>query len=195
MLVVCAHPDPDSYGAALTAAVLSGLARATHTTDLIDLYAEGYDPNLSQLEHAQYETISSDHPDSVVREHLGLLKSADALIFVYPTFWGGMPAILKGWLDRTMLPGVAFGLDPVSRKIKGELTNVCRLVGITTYGSRPLYRYLVGDAGRRTIRRVIRFSCGARCRSRWLSLDALDSRPEEDRTRFLAKVETKMAAL
>ena len=78
--------------------------------------------------------------------------------------------------------------------MRGELGNVRNVVGVTTYGSPRGYRWIVGDGGRRTIR-TIRWTCGWRCRMHWLSLDALDGRPDSERRAFLADVEQKLASL
>lgn len=194
-LVVFANPDPASFGAAILQAAVTGLERGGHDVDVIDLDRSGYEPCLSAEELRGYDTLAAAHPDAEVATHIDLLRNAEGLVFVYPTFWGGMPAIMKGWVDRTLLPGVAFAFDPDSRRIRGRLTHLRHLIGITTYGSPRSYRWLVGDAGRRLVRRVIRFSCGARCRSRWLSLDGLDGRQQSDRADFLREVELTMAEL
>jgi len=195
VLVVHAHPDPDSFGASIRDAAVTGLRSAGHDVDLIDLYEVDYDPILNASEHTNYLTLSNGHPDSEVAQHIKLLLAANALVVIYPTFWSGMPAILKGWFDRTLLPDVAFRLDPINGRIKGDLHNIKRLVGITTYGSARSFRILAGDPGRRTLLRTIRLACGTRCRSSWIALDSLDSRAAEERTNFLVTVEQQMAGL
>jgi putative NADPH-quinone reductase len=130
----------------------------------------------------------------LVAAHIEQLRWADALVFVYPTWWSGLPAILKGWLDRTMLPGVAFRLDQRTRKVRGAL-DVQFLVGITTYGSPAWFQRVFGDAGRRTITRTLRLVCPRTTRSRWLALDRLDGRGQDERTAFLGLVEETMRSL
>ena len=56
-------------------------------------------------------------------------------MFVYPTWWSGLPAVLKGWLERVMVPGVGFTFDAQSGKVQPGLRHVRRIVGISTYGS------------------------------------------------------------
>ena len=193
VLVVHAHPDPDSFGAAVRDAVLRGLATADHEVTLIDLEAEDYQPCLTTVDYDRYDSSGSDHHDPVVASHIASLTQAEALVFTFPTFWSGLPAVLKGWIDRTMLPGVGFSVTPKGR-LRGELRQVRHVIGVTTYGSPRGYRWIVGDGGRRTMR-AIRANCGLRCRMRWLSLDTLDGRPDSDRREFLEQVEQKMAAL
>ncbi len=194
-LVVHAHPDPDSFSHAIRAAALKGLAAADHEVELIDLYAEDFDPCMSEAEHRDYLTISEDHPDPDVRRSIELVRWAEGLIVIYPTWWSGLPAILKGWFERVFLPGVSFTIDPGTKPLRPALNDMRRLVGITTYGSSRPYRLAVGDPGRRTLLRTIRLAMGRRCRSSWISLDTLDGRSPEERAEFLAHVEAEMAAL
>lgn len=191
VLVVHAHPDPDSFGAAVRDAVLRGLDG--HDVTLLDLEADGYQPCLTPTDYEHYDTSAAAHHDPTVATHIAALQETEAIIFTFPTFWSGLPAVLKGWLDRTMLPGVAFSVSSNGR-LRGELRNVRHVVGVTTYGSPRSYRWVVGDGGRRTIRGV-RANCGLRCRMRWLSLDTLDGRPDADRREFLEQVESKIASL
>ncbi len=193
-LVVHAHPVTDSYSHALRTAVVVGLRSAGHETEVLDLYEIDYQPCLTEDEHRRYETIGHDHPDPVVAHHIELLEWADALILIYPTWWSGLPAIMKGWLDRTMLPGVAFRLDDRTRKVKGAL-ELQHLIGVTTYGSPRWYLLVVGDAGRRTVKRTIRLVCGRSTKTRFLSLDKLDGRSNDERAAFLVEVESTFAAL
>ncbi len=55
-----------------------------------------------------------------VRRYAELVTNAEALIFVYPTWWWGLPAMLKGWLERVLVPGVAFVIDPRNHKVSAE---------------------------------------------------------------------------
>lgn len=193
VLVVHAHPDPDSFGAAVRDAAMKGLTTAGHDVTLIDLEAEDYPPCLTAEELERYDQLHDNPSSPAMSAHMSALKEAEALVFTYPTFWTGLPAVLKGWLDRTMVPGVAFSVKPNAR-LAGELRQVRHVIGVTTYGSPRTYRWIVGDGGRRTIR-TVRSNCGLRCRMRWLALDELDARPDSDRRAFLVEVEQHMAAL
>ena len=189
-----AHPDPESYSTALREAALRGLERGGHQVQVVDLYAEEFAAAMSTEERRAYE---QDEPElgPTIQGHAALLRNADALVFVYPTWWFGLPAILKGWFERVFVPGVAFHLDPSTNKVKPGLRHITRLVGITTSGSAQWQVRLLGDTGRWTITRVTRVLAHWRCRTTWLALGRLDGRSEEDRMAFLSEVEQKMAAL
>lgn len=194
-LVVHAHPDPESFNSAVRDRAVAALEGAGHAVDVIDLYGTGYGPCMSEREHVDYYTDGAAHPDPVVADHIERLRNAEALVFIYPTWWSGVPAILKGWLDRTLLPDVAFTLKPGSdgkSVVAPNLTNVTRLVGITTYGSKQLEIRLLGDAGRRTLTRTVRLVCARRCKTKWLALHQLDTRTEAERVAFLEHVEVAL---
>lgn len=193
-LVVHAHPIPGSYSHAIRDAAVAGLRSAGHAVHIVDLYELDYRPWMTDDEHRRYESIGGEHPDVQVAEHIALLRNADILVLVYPTWWAGLPTIMKGWLDRTMLPGVAFELDPKTNKVRGTL-DLVHLVGITTYGSPAWYLRVFGDAGRRTVTRTIRLACRRSTRTTWRSLDQLDGRTDADRQRFLSEIEATCAAL
>ncbi len=197
-LVIHAHPDPESFNTALRERAVASLDRAGHRVEVIDLYGTGYNPAMSEQEHIDYYTNGVAHPDAVVAAHIEQLKRAQMLVFVYPTWWSGLPAIMKGWLDRTFLPEVAFTLgDETDGKaeVRPNLTNVTRLVGITTYGSKRSDVALLGDAGRRTVTRTVRLVCAKRCRTTWLGLHQLDTSTAEERAAFLDRIDTKLGGI
>lgn len=193
VLVVVAHPNPGSFTHAVCAAAVEGLATAGHETTVLDLCALGFAAAMSPAERRAYH---GDTPiiDPMVREHADAVRASDALVFVYPTWWSTMPAVMKGWLERVMVPGVAFVFD-ASHRVRPGLRNVRRLVGITTYGSARRHVVLVNDNGRRTINRALRLSTGLRTRTTWLGMHGIDSSTADQRAAFLRRVTKAMAAL
>jgi NAD(P)H dehydrogenase (quinone) len=192
-LVVFAHPDPESFSSALCAAAVEGLRSAGHHVDVIDLYAEDFDPRMSFDERVAYETPTPILSAQVVR-YAELVRQAEGLVFVYPTWWWGLPAVLKGWLDRVMVPGVSFVLDPATNKVKPGLGHLREVIGISTYGSSRTAMRFFNDGGRRNILRCIRvLAPPMRCRSAWLGLYGVDRSTSASRAEFLSKVQTTMA--
>ena len=133
--------------------------------------------------------------DPLVAAQVELIRSVDTLVFVYPTWWSGLPAVLKGWLERVMVPGVGFRFDERSGKVRPALTNVRRLIGISTYGSPRWYVRSVNDNGRRTLMRALRLSCGFRTSRRWIGLYAIDTTTHDQRVEFAAHIEREMSEL
>jgi len=93
VLVVYAHPLSDSFAAALRDAVVARLRESGHEVDHCDLYAEGFDPVLTAPERRAYNTATPDL--TAVKAHVARLRAAEALVLCFPTWWYGMPAILK----------------------------------------------------------------------------------------------------
>lgn len=188
-LVVIAHPDAASFTHAAARAAIDGLRHAGHDVDVIDLYAEGFGAALSADEHRAYAT---DEPiiDDAVRRSAARVGGAEILVFCYPTWWSAMPAILKGWIDRTLVRGVAFRFDERQR-VRPAMTHVRRVVGISTYGSSKLYVKLINDNGRRIVFRTIRANAGLFTRANWLAMYSLDTATDGQRQRFLATVRSK----
>ena len=188
VLVVLAHPNPDSFSHAIVDRVVSTLANREHSVSVIDLYGLDYSPALTRAELAAYPT-SEPAIDPMVIEHTRLIQECSTIVFVYPTWWSSMPAILKGWIDRTMLPGIAFSVDPQTLKLQPGLTNVRRLVGITTFGGPRLASLVVRDNGSKIVTRSLRAVCHRRCRTTWLRMFNVDSSTIAQREKFLRRVE------
>ena len=195
VLVVHAHPAQESLSAALFATATTTLKRSGHHVDVIDLYAENFEARMSRAERLAYET---DTPmiDPMVQRHAAMLLRAQVLVFVYPTWYWGLPAILKGWLERTLVPGVGFVLDPRTNKVRGGLSGLRRIVGISTYGSRHVETMALADNGRRVIMRCIRMLAPPlRCRTTWLGLYGLNRSSPEHIDRFIRKIDSTLGSL
>ncbi len=193
VVVVLAHPNSDSFSHAIADRARAGLSDAGHAVHVLDLYALGFRATMSLDDHVAYH---GDHPaiDPMVADHGALIRGADALVFVYPTWWSSLPAMLKGWLERVMVPGVAFVFNDKG-KVRPGLSNVRRIVGISTYGSPRAYVRLINDNGRRTLTRALRLNTGLRTRTAWLGLYAIDSATAAQRSEFLDRVEQRMRSL
>jgi putative NADPH-quinone reductase len=196
VLVVSAHPLADSYVAAVRSVAITGLESAGHVVDVVDLDAERFDPCLSPREwDARHQPAHvADSPDDV-RAHAARLERADALVLVYPTWWGAQPAILWGWLDRVWIDGVAFERRPGSRRALPRLRNIRHLVAITTHGSPKWINAVEGEPGKRVVLRRMRACCHPLVRSRWIALYGVDRSDDTQRRAFLGRVEREMAAL
>lgn len=193
VLVVFCHPCPDSFGAAMRDAALAGLGEAGHDVRLVDLYAEGFSPAMAEDERRRYHDAGVN--EAGLEAHIGNLRWAEALVFVYPTWWYGLPAMLKGWLDRTFLPHVAFRMPTETEGIRGNLPNIRRIVVVTSCGASWWLSKLVGEPGRKTLTRGLRAVCHPLCRTRYLALYRMDTAPEPARTGHLDRIRRTLARL
>ncbi len=101
--VILGHPDKRSFNHAIAAAVVETLRENGHEVRFHDLYAEGFDALVPA------EEIPSGAPlPPAIETHCREIAEADAIIVVHPNWWGQPPAVLKGWVDRVIRPGVAY---------------------------------------------------------------------------------------
>ncbi|MGF1476248.1 MAG: NAD(P)H-dependent oxidoreductase [Geminicoccaceae bacterium] len=207
-LVVYAHPVPTSFSSALYQATVSTLRQKGHEVRALDLYAMNFDPRLSRAERERYldlQTGETSKPpiSGELEPHVDALRWAEGLVLVFPTWWFGVPAILKGWLDRVWMPGVVFDYETRQRNgqavvigLNGKLTNVTRLVCITTTGS-PWWALLLlrGNPARRQVYASVGPNLSPKLTKTWLSLDRMDSASPEKRKAFLQLVEQRLSKL
>jgi len=192
VLVVYAHPLTDSFAAALHQTVVAALRRGGHEIDDCDLYAEGFDPVLTAAERRAYNTGSPDL--TAVAGHVARLRTTEALVLCFPTWWYGLPAILKGYFDRVWAPGVALRLPEGGGAILPALTNIKKFAVVTTYGA-PwwLIRLVLRDPVRSVLLGGLARLCGRGVETRFLALYNIDAAGRERCARFLGRVERTFA--
>jgi len=101
--LLLAHPKPGSFNHAIAETAMQGLQHNGHQVAFHDLYLEGFDPVLP------WQEIPKGAPvDPLIQRHCHEIASAEGIIIVHPNWWGQPPAILKGWVDRVIRPGVAY---------------------------------------------------------------------------------------
>lgn len=193
ILMVYSHPVSESFVASMRDAALAGLQAAGHEVDLLDLYAENFDPRLSREERLDYENPQRN--TLAVTDHVERLRKADGVVFVFPTWWYGLPAMLHGWLDRVWVPGVAFKIREGGKVIEPNLRNIRLVVGITSCGSPFWWMKIVGEPQRRIIMRGLRALFHSACRRKWLAIYKMDSASPEDRQKYLDKISREMSRL
>jgi putative NADPH-quinone reductase len=193
-LVVYCHPKDGSFTAAVRDVVLGKLALAGAEVRLNDLYARGFQPVLTDPEWTGYLDCPANRA-AVARDVEDILW-CDTLIFVYPTWWYGLPAMLKGWLDRTMLPGVAFRMpETEGGVIQPGLRHIARLGVFTTCGASWWLTAFIGAPGRRTLTRGVGLLCARGKRSVFAAHYLMDSSTPASRARHLARVGAQMDRL
>ena len=101
--VILAHPNGESFNHAIAKAAVNELKQNGHEIFFHDLYAEKFDPLLPE------EEIPKDAPlPYEIEKHCREINEAEGIIIIHPNWWGQPPAILKGWVDRVIRPGVAY---------------------------------------------------------------------------------------
>lgn len=189
-LVVYCHPVPESFGAAVRDTAVAALTSRGCEVRLIDLYAERFDPVLGPDERRSYNDRAPDDPRLV--PHIENLQWAEGVLFVYPTWWYGLPAMLKGWFDRVWATDVAFKLPADGGRIVSLVPHIKKIGVVTTCGATWWVSLLMGQPGRKTILRGMRALCAPTARTLYLAHYDMDRSTAESRAAFLKRVRTQL---
>jgi putative NADPH-quinone reductase len=188
LLVIC-HPVPDSLSRHLAAGALAAAEAAGHEVEVLDLPAENFDPRLTAEERGGYYADTAQMPDPRLQPMAEQLRRTELLILVFPTWWFGFPAILKGWFDRVWRPGIAFDHSPDRGRLVPRLDQMRHVVAITTMGSPRWVDWLVL---RQPLRRVLRWSilapCAPKAKLHWLALHQAETAGQREVYAFVARI-------
>jgi len=182
-LLVFAHPLADSLNARLAATVEAQAQAAGWEVARRDLYAEGFDPRLTPDERTGFYAT----PPATLAAEKAELAAAEVLILVFPTWWFGFPAILKGWFDRVWAPGTAYDHSPGFGPMLPRLQNLREVLAVTTMGAPGWIDWLVL---RRPVRRILRLAivkpCAPKARVTWRALYKAEAVANDQLARFEA---------
>lgn len=154
ILVILGHPDTESFCGALAEAYVKGAKATGADVRILELGDLNFDPILWK----GYNRIQELEPDLVKSQEL--IKWSDHIVFVYPNWWGAMPALMKGFFDRVFLPGFAFKYRDNSefwdKLLSGRTAHL-----IVTMDTPPwYYRWIYHRPGHNEMKRTILGFCG-----------------------------------
>lgn len=190
--VVLAHPSKGSFNYAIASAAVKKLEENGHKVKFHDLYRERFDPVLP------VEEISKDAPlPPDIRKHCEEIAASDGIIIVHPNWWGQPPAILKGWVDRVIRPGIAYEFlegDKGEGIPRGLLKAKAALVFNTSNTPAPREKEVFGDPLEALWRNCIFNLCGvADFHRRTFSVIVTSS--ERQREEWLREVEQTVSEI
>jgi putative NADPH-quinone reductase len=192
VLYLFCHPLPESFHAAIRDEALAVLKAAGHEVDLLDLYAEGFDPVLSEAGRRRYHDTAVNQQG--LEPFIARLRAAEALVVQFPTWSFGPPAMLKGFFDRMFMPGVGFDISNPAA-VRPLLTHIRSITGIVTYGRPFWYALWMGDPPKKIIMRYLWWFTGWKAKRRYLALYHLNIATADKRASFVEKVKATMAKL
>jgi putative NADPH-quinone reductase len=194
VLVVLAHPSQTSFVSFISSEVLEELHTGGHDVRQHDLWAENFNPVFTPFERLNHVGDVQEKLKHLpeLRQHIEDLQWCDALVLIYPTWWSGQPAMLKGWFDRILMNEVAWVLPEGAARIRPLLTNVRRLIVVTTHGSSKFINALEGESGKRTVFRSVRLMFHRRVRCTWLAQYGVDTSCVRQRQKFAIHVRRRI---
>lgn len=150
-------------------AAIDALSAAGHDVTVEDLCQAGFSPLLTVSERQSYYRPPFDA--SAVQPQIERLLAAEGLVLVFPTWWFGFPAVLKGWFDRVWAPGIAYDHASDLGSIEPRLRKLRRALAVTSLGS-PWWvdRLVLRQPVKRILKTALLGTCAPSCRFEMVSL-------------------------
>ncbi len=194
VVIVFNHPYDGSFCNAILDAVTKGLEKANHEIDLIHLDKDNFNPVMTS---ADLKAFRDKMPvDPKVIEYDNRIKTADHLIFIFPIWWELMPALMKGFVDKVIFPGIAYDYKDASNTYMKPLwTNLKGVTMITTMNTPNwLYWALFGNAIKKAMMLGTFWKMGYKNR-KWISFNEVKMVSQEKRTKWLSHIENNFSNL
>jgi len=184
MTIVFSHPWEGSFNQAILDGVDKKLREEKRPYQVINLIADGFNPTMTVNDLALYNR--GETADPLVVKYGEILQNTDELIIIFPIWWGMMPAIFKGFLDKVLLKGVAYNYSEEGAMLPAF--DIRRTVLITTsQGPTALYRHFIED----NLIAFVLNSVGIN-NVKWYNCDRTAHGPRENREEFLKRVISKV---
>jgi putative NADPH-quinone reductase len=193
--VVFNHPYEGSFCNAILRTVVNSLRTAGHETDILHLDNEGFNPVMTAADLQGF--VKGAPVDPKVIEYRRRLEQADHLIIIFPIWWELMPAMMKGFIDKVIFPGVAYDYDRSGRfpKMKPRLPRLKGITLITTMNSASLvYRLVFGNAIKKALFAGTFWKMGYGNR-KWINYGMVKFVSEEKRKKWLSQLDQRFRQL
>ena len=153
-----------------------------------DLYSDSFDPVLSSKERKSY--YSGSYDSSEIEAQTERLRNAQVLILLFPTWWFGFPAMLKGWFDRVWGPGIAYEHADDYGPIRSKLDNLERVLAITSMGS-PWWidRLVMWQPVKRVLKLALMGACAKGAKLQFLTLYNSENLNEQQASAFKERID------
>lgn len=186
--LVFAHPWHGSFNKAILDIILQALKNRKKEYEVLDLNKDGFNPVMKEEDLALFSQGKTN--DKLVEKYQNIIKESDEIVFIFPIWWFGMPAILKGFIDKVMLKGYAYDYGKFG--LIGKLNNIKKATIITS-SEMPtfLLNFAFGRPISATMKAILK-GLGIK-RINWLNKDFITKGKEKGRKKFLDKVKKRFS--
>jgi len=183
-LIVYAHPYEKSFNHAILEALTKTLENKKYTYEIIDLYADKFNPAYDAVELSLF--FAGKTADPLVTKYQEMIKKADHLVFVFPVWWNDLPAIVKGFIDKVMKKDFAYIFT--ANGLEGTLTFIKKAYIFTTASSTQWFiESFAGDAIKKTFMQATLKQIGI-VDSEWRHISFMEADTLEKREKFLTEI-------
>jgi len=188
-LVVIAHPLENSLCQHIAKETIEHLVSIGYQVTIKDLYQENFNPVLTESERTSYYQDQFD--DSKLKHDIKQLTSTETLVLIFPTWWFGFPAILKGWFDRVWAPSHAYNHDSDLGPLSGNLNQLKEVKVVTTLGS-PWWvdLFILRKPVKRILKTAIVGTCTKGCSFKMLTLYKSEKLSAKQISNFINKIKS-----
>ena len=196
-LIIYNHPHEGSFCSAIRDAVQSGLDTGDHTFKLINLDADGFDPVMREKDLKAFvmggkgEATVTDEVDPLVLSYVEKMKWAERIVMIFPIWWMTMPAMMKGFVDKVIFPGLVYKME--NGKLVSMLSKLKQVVVITTMNTpAAIYETNFGTSIEGSLIKGTFNQIGIHD-IRWISLNMVKQVGDEKRWLWLDEIEHEFA--
>lgn len=201
VLVVFNHPYEGSFCNALLNSVMNGLTSANHDIDLIHLDKDNFDP-VMRAKDLQAFALARAEPekaqqrlDPQVLQYKLRIEQADHIVFIFPVWWELMPALMKGFIDKVIFPGIAYQYKDTGLGMYSLLDNLKGVTMITTMNTPSFaYRLLFGNAIKKAMLLGTFWKIGVKNR-KWINYAQVKPASDKKRSRWLNELESHFSLI
>lgn len=188
-LIVIAHPLENSLCHYLSEETIKHMKGKGYEVTVMNLYKEKFNPVLTKIERASYYGEQFDNTQ--IKCEISQLREAESLVLIFPTWWFGFPAILKGWFDRVWAPGYAYNHASDLGAITPCLEKLKEVNVVTTLGAPWWVDFFILQ---RPVKKVLKIAllgaCTKHCKFKMLSLYKSESLTKSKIAIFVKKIKT-----
>ena len=196
-LIVYNHPHEGSFCSAIRDAVESGLRKGEHEHKLIHLDRDGFDPVMREKDLAAFAKAGRvgedglDGVDPIVLRYMKKIRWAEHIVMIFPIWWMTMPAMMKGFVDKVIFPGIVYKME--EGNLVSMLSGLKQVTIITTMNTpQDVYKEVFGNSIEGSLIKGTFNKIGIHD-IRWISLNMVKQCGDEKRWVWLDEIETEFA--
>lgn len=196
-LIVYNHPHEGSFCSAIREAVESGLGKGGHECRIINLDLDGFDPVMREKDLAAFVKAGRigedglENVDPIVLRYMKKLRWAEHLVLIFPIWWMTMPAMMKGFVDKVIFPGVVYKME--DGNLVSMLSSLKQVTVITTMNTaQDVYKDVFGNSIEGSLIKGTFNKIGIHD-IRWISLNKVKQSGDEKRWLWLDEIETEFS--
>ncbi len=178
--IVYCHPQTESFNQMILNNVTGCLDKEGREYDVIDLYADNFDPVMSVEQLKYYAKGQSTDP--LVKKYTEILQKTTEIIFIFPIWWGMMPAMLKGFIDKTFLKGMIYDTTPEGALMPCLAINRTMVITTSEADSQPFGNFIMGYFNPMILSTV------GMTNTQWYNFDHISQKTDRDRSNFLTEI-------